>query len=108
MNYTRAAANVLKQLRKNGATGTLTKTGENLDQTVATCLAIRIERRIGDRRLFDESVEIGDYKYIVDNTLVFEEGDMFSFAGELRVVSRVEEFKPTSVKIFSYVWTRSA
>lgn len=108
MNYTKIAANVIKTLRKNGATGTLTKTDENLVQVVATCKAVRIERRIGDKRMYDESVEIGDYKYICDNTLVFEEGDMFTFAGGTRVVSRVEEFKPADVKIFTYVWTRSA
>ena len=108
MNYSKVAANVLKTLRVNGAVGTLTKTDANLVQTVATCQAVRIERRIGDRRLYDESVEIGDYKYICDNTLVFEEGDMFEFAGETRVISRVEELKPAGVKIFTYVWTRSA
>lgn len=109
MNYTKKAAEVKAKLRKEGAEGTLIRTASNMDVTRATCYGMRIERRIGDVKKIDESVEIGDLKYMVDGDLLFEENDLFEFptGGAQRVVMRVEDFTPTNIRIFSYIWTRS-
>ncbi len=108
MNYLKKKADVLRALKKDGALATVTRTAENGSVTHEKFWAIRIERRIGDRHRFDESVEIGDYKYIFEGNADVLEGDLITFGGEQRYVSRTEALRPTDVTIMSYVWTRTA
>lgn len=108
MNYAKKRADVLRTLKKDGALATVKRTASNGSVTTTTCWAIRIERRIGDLKKYDESIEIGDYKYIVEGAADVKEADLFIFGGETRIVSRTEALKPADTTIFSYVWTREA
>lgn len=108
MNYEKKKADVLRTLKKDGALATVTRTAENNSVVHKKFWAMRIERRIGDRHRFDESVEIGDYKYIFEGDADVQEGDLVTFGGEKRYVSRTESLRPTDVTIMCYVWTRSA
>lgn len=108
MNYIRSRAQALKMIKRGGALGVLSRTERDSSVTTVDAWGMRIERRIGDLKKFDESVEIGDYKFIVEGAVEVLEGDTWTYAGERRLVSRIEEFKPTDVRIFTYVWTRSA
>lgn len=108
MNYLKKKADVLRSLKKDGALAAVTRTAINGSVLHSRCWAMRIERRIGDRSRFDESVEIGDYKYIVEGDADVLESDLFTFGGEQRYVSRTEALRPTDVTILHYVWTRSA
>lgn len=108
MNYAKKRADVLRTLKKNGALATVQSTLFNGSVVSNDWWAIRIERRIGDLEKYDESVEIGDYKYIVEGAADIKESDLFTFGGETRYVSRTEALKPTNITIMNYVWTRSA
>lgn len=108
MNYAKKKADALRTLKKDGAQAIVTRTADNGSVTHERYWALRIERRIGDRHRFDESVEIGDYKYIFEGDADVLEGDLITFGGEKRYVSRIESLRPADVTIMCYVWTRSA
>jgi hypothetical protein len=108
MNYAKKQADVLRALKKHGAIANVSRVERNSSTTTFTARAIRIERRIGDLHRFDDTNEVGDYKFIVEGAVTILEGDIFVFAGERRLVQRIEEFKPTNTRIFTYVWTRAA
>lgn len=107
MNYRKKQADVLKSLKKDGGQATFERLLSDGGRVLYSGYVLRIERRIGDRRMFDESVEIGDYKYIAEGSLNIKEGDLITYAGETRVVSRVEAMQPADVVIFWYVWSRT-
>lgn len=108
MNYGKTRASVLKTLKRVGATGVRTRTAASGAVMRETYWGVRIERRIGDLKKYDESVEIGDYKYIFEGGADIKESDMLLFGGESRYVSRIEELKPTDTAVLLYVWTREA
>lgn len=108
MNYGKTRASVLKTLKRVGALGIRTRTLASGAVMRESYWAVRIERRIGDLKKYDESVEIGDYKYIVQGGADIKESDLFDFGGEKRYVSRIEELKPTDTAVMLYIWTRTA
>ena len=108
MNYEQKRRDVLRSLKKDGGVAVFERRLAEGGLVRFSGYVLRIERRIGDKKMFDESVEIGDYKYIAEGSLNIREGDLITCGGETRVIMRVEEFKPVDLTIFWYIWSRTA